>query len=133
LLYGGGIIYNTEEYLHHFRTNSEHDFSFSELVSLSSEKIIEISYRFEELFIEEITAHYYFHLYYDYGFDTRINKPTNYRNSSHINQESKFPRLLPKNCLNLIVQKDKEKPLISECITAGGEILVICKVKSMRF
>jgi predicted transcriptional regulator len=90
------------------------EYGFSELASLPPEAIREISCRFEELFANEITALYYFHLYYDYGFETRINKSASYYYSSSINKDDKFPTLLPKSCLKLILQNDKEKPLISE-------------------
>jgi hypothetical protein len=90
------------------------EYGFSELVSLRPEAIREISCRFEELFADEITALYYFHLYYDYGFETRINKSARYYYSSSItNNDVKFPTLLPKSCLKLILQ-NSSKPLISE-------------------
>jgi hypothetical protein len=90
------------------------EYSFSKFVSLQSNDIKEISYQLEELFADEITALYYFHLYYDYSFDTRISKPTKYYSSTN-HDDNKFPILsTPKSCLELIFQNDKEKPSISK-------------------
>lgn len=85
---------------------------FSDLFQLSQEGARELSFRFEKFFEDEITALYYFHLYYEYGFDTRINKPASYYYSS-TNRKNK-PMFLPKRCLELIIQNDKKKPLIGE-------------------
>ena len=85
---------------------------FSELFQLSPEEISELLRGFEKFFEDEITAFYYFHLYYEHGFNTIIHKPASYYYSL-INRGNK-PVFLPKRCLELILQMDKKKPLIKE-------------------
>jgi hypothetical protein len=96
---------------------------FSESVSLPPEVIRELSHRLEEQFADEITALYYFHLYYDFEFYTRVSEPMKYYSSSissnNDNNQDSRPHLRPvspspKNCLVSILQSDKEKPSISE-------------------
>jgi len=88
--------------------------AFFESVSSSSEFIREVSHHLEELFADEVTAFYYFHLYYDYEFHTRVSNPTKYYSSiSNVRiHNPKSPR--PKDCLSLILEKDNKKPLIRE-------------------
>jgi hypothetical protein len=85
---------------------------FSELFRLSPEEISELLRRFEKFFEDEITAFYYFHLYYEHGFNTIIHKPASYYYSL-FNRGNK-PVFLPKRCLELILQMDEKKPLIKE-------------------
>lgn len=89
----------------------EHGFSKS--TSLQPEVIREILHQLEKLFADEITAFYYFHLYYDYEFKGRISEPTKYYFS--FKGGNQFPiSEKPKSCLLSILVNDKEKPLISE-------------------
>jgi hypothetical protein len=89
----------------------EHGFSKS--VSLPPEIIRKMSHQIEESFADEITALYYFHLYYDFEFYTRITEPMKYHSIN--NQDNLFPiSPRPKDCLLSILQNDKEKPSISE-------------------
>ena len=70
-----------------------------------------ISIMMEQFFVDEITALYYFNLYYDHEFDTRINRPAKYYDS--IIDANKFPESpIPKECLLSILHNDKEKPAI---------------------
>jgi hypothetical protein len=77
-------------------------------------------YQLEELFADEITAFYYFHLYYDFEFYTRVSEPMKYYSSSTTSSNNQDNNNLfpisprPKDCLVSILQTDKEKPLISE-------------------
>jgi hypothetical protein len=91
---------------------------FSESVSLPPEVIRELSHWLEELFADEITALYYFHLYYDFEFYTRVSVPMKYYSSISTNNNDNNQLLpisrRPKNCLLSILKSDKEKPLISE-------------------
>ena len=91
---------------------------FSESVSLPPEVIRETSHQLEELFADEITALYYFHLYYDFEFYTRVSEPMKYYSSiSSDNLDNHHLRPIsprPKDCLVSILQSDKEKPSISE-------------------
>jgi hypothetical protein len=96
---------------------------FSESVSLLPGVIRELSHHLEELFADEITALYYFHLYYDFEFYTRVSEPMKYYSSSissnNDNNQDSLHHLRPvspspKNCLVSILQSDKEKPSISE-------------------
>jgi hypothetical protein len=98
----------------------EHGFSESVSLSLPAEVIREILYQLEELFADEITAFYYFHLYYDFEFYTRVSEPMKYYSSSTTSSNNQDNNNLfpisprPKDCLVSILQTDKEKPLISE-------------------
>jgi len=73
-----------------------------------------VAHQVEELFAAEVTAFYYFNLYYDFEFRTRIHYPTKYYSSINDIQQyvPKSPR--PKDCLSLIFKKDLSKPLIRE-------------------
>jgi hypothetical protein len=88
----------------------EEGFSKSHILELKD--IIKLSGQFDNLFADEIAALYYFHLYYDHDFRTRISKPANYYSSLDPNQLSRFSR--PKSCLSSIIQNDKKKPLLGE-------------------
>ena len=87
---------------------------FSKSTSLQPEVRREIVHQLEEQFAGEITALYYFHLYFEYEFNTRISQPTRYY-SSIDDDENQFPiSSKPKSCLLSILQNDKEAPLLNE-------------------
>jgi hypothetical protein len=90
------------------------EYAFSESIGSSPEFVRDVSDYLEELFANEITALYYFHLYYDYEFHTRFRNIARYYSS--ISQvQSFFPTSTrPKICLSLILSKDKKMPLIRE-------------------
>lgn len=73
------------------------------------EVIEEISHQMEELFADEITALYYFNLYFEYDFNTRISESAKY--SDNNNTLSPISSK-PKSCLFSIIHNDKEKPLL---------------------
>ena len=73
----------------------------------------DIVHQLEEQFAGEITALYYFHLYFEYEFITRIGQPTKYYSS--IDDRNKFPiSSKPKSCLLSILQSDKKEPSLSK-------------------
>lgn len=76
--------------------------------------IIEISHHLEELFADEVTAFYYFNLYYDFEFHTRFHNPTKYYSSLKDIRPYLPKSQRPKDCLSLILEQDKNKPLINE-------------------
>jgi hypothetical protein len=89
----------------------EHGFHSSRSAALEPEFKSEISYQLEKLFADEVTALYYFHLYYDYEFNGLISKPTKFYSSDR--STNKFPiSSRPKECLLSILQKDQGKPRI---------------------
>src|SRR5215831_4764430 len=51
---------------------------FSESIGLSPKVITQLSQQLEQLFAGEITAFYYFHLYFDFEFNTRVSEPMKY-------------------------------------------------------
>ena len=70
--------------------------------------IIDISSLLEKSFSEEITAHYFFHLYFDYEFSARFSSPM--RSFSSTKNSNRLPdSLRPKDCLLSILQNDKDK------------------------
>jgi hypothetical protein len=97
---------------------------FSESIGLSSKVITQLSQQLEQLFADEITAFYYFHLYFDFEFYIRVSEPMKYyhtrvsSNTSDHQDNQSLPlspiSSRPKDCLILILQSDKERPLISE-------------------
>jgi hypothetical protein len=97
---------------------------FSESIRLSPKVITQLSQQLEQLFADEITAFYYFHLYFDHEFNTRVSQPMKYystyissNTSDHQDNQSQPLSPIsstPKDCLALILQNDKERPLISE-------------------
>ena len=96
----------------------------SESIDLSPEVIMQLSRQLEQLFADEITAFYYFHLYFDFEFYTRVSEPMKYystctsgnTNDHQDNQSLSLSPIssTPKDSLALILQSDKERPLISE-------------------
>ena len=81
--------------------------------SVQPEVISEISHKLEELFADEITALYYFHLHSDYEFSSRFIRSAKYYSS--VNHDDKSPvSPTPKDCLWSIIRNDTEKPLIGE-------------------
>ena len=85
-----------------------------EPVSSRLEYIREVSHHLEELFADEVTAFYYFNLYYEFEFQSRIQSATKYY-SSLKDIRPYLPKLQrPKDCLSLILEQDKNKPLIKE-------------------
>jgi hypothetical protein len=97
---------------------------FSESICLSPKVITQLSQQLEQLFADEITAFYYFHLHYDFEFSIRVSEPMKYYStciSSNTNEHQDIQSQplspissTPKDCLALILQNDKERPLISE-------------------
>jgi hypothetical protein len=97
---------------------------FSESIGLSPKVITQLSQQLEQLFADEITTFYYFHLYFDFEFYTRVSEPMKYyhtrvfgNTSGHQDNHGLPLRPIssrPKDCLTLILQSDKERPLISE-------------------
>src|SRR5215831_13729301 len=96
---------------------------FSESIGLSSKVITQLSQQLEQLFADEITAFYYFHLYFDFEFNTRVSEPMKYHthvsSSTNDHQDKQSLPLSPissrpKDCLALILRGDKDRPLISE-------------------
>jgi hypothetical protein len=81
--------------------------------SVQPEVIREISRKLEELFADEITAFYYFHLYYDYEFSSRFIRSAKYYSSVNHDDKSSVSQT-PKDCLWSIIRNDTEKPLIGE-------------------
>jgi hypothetical protein len=66
----------------------------------------------EKSFSEEITAHYIFHLYFDYEFNARFSSPMTFFSS--VKDRTHLPvSLRPKDCLFSILKHDmgNEKPL----------------------
>ncbi len=62
---------------------------------------------------DEITALYYFQLYFDYEFEARISEPRGHYYSTSLSGFS--PKSLwPKECLLLLIKNDTNKPLLSE-------------------
>ncbi len=55
--------------------------------------------KFENLFAEEISAYYYFNLYFEYEFFYIMDTDS---------KESNYPKSLPKECLNEILKLDKD-------------------------
>jgi hypothetical protein len=87
---------------------------FPKSTSLQEDFRRKIVHQLEEQFADEITALYYFHLYFEYEFSTRIGQPTKYYSSIN-NDESQFPIYSkPKNCLLSILQNDKSEPLLDK-------------------
>jgi len=87
---------------------------FSKSTSPQPEVRREMVHQLEEQFAGEITALYYFHLYFEYEFNTRFGQPTRYY-SSIDDDENQFPiSSKPKSCLLSILQNDKEEPLLSK-------------------
>jgi len=87
---------------------------FSKSTGLQPEARREIVHQLEEQFSDEITALYYFHLYFEYEFNTRIGQPTKYY-SSIDNDENQFPMSSkPKSCLLSILHNDKKEPLLNK-------------------
>jgi hypothetical protein len=61
----------------------------------------------ERSFSEEITAHYFFHLYFDYEFSARFSSPMTYFSS--VKASNRLPvSLRPKDCLFSILKNDKD-------------------------
>jgi hypothetical protein len=88
------------------------EYGFSELSTLQPKYTMEILYRFEEMFADEISALYYFNLYFDYEWNNLTSYPV--RHDPSTNGTKQFPiSAKPKVCLLSIFQNDKE-PLISE-------------------
>jgi len=86
---------------------------FSGSIKVQPNELREISKQFEEQFADEITALYYFHLFYEYEFNTRVSTPKKYYSS--IDLDNRVPvSLMPKKCLSLILQKDKGRPSLRE-------------------
>jgi hypothetical protein len=73
----------------------------------------EFSDELEKQLGEEITALYYFHLYFDYEFFARISEPRGHYYSTNSDD---FPpkSLWPKECLLLLIKNDANKPYLSE-------------------
>jgi hypothetical protein len=55
--------------------------------------------KFENLFAEEISAYYYFNLYFEYEFFYIMDTDS---------KESNYPKSIPKECLNEILKLDKD-------------------------
>jgi hypothetical protein len=86
---------------------------FSGSIKLQPNELIEMSKEFEEQFADEITALYYFHLFYEYEFNTRVSTPKKYYSS--VDRNYQIPvSLMPKKCLTLIIQKDQGKASLRE-------------------
>jgi hypothetical protein len=89
------------------------EYGFSEDHNLEPEILDKIYTQLEKEFADEITALYYFHLCFEFQFDTRIDSPSKYISSTKLdNQLPIFP--IPKSCLYSILQKDDESPSIKE-------------------
>lgn len=89
------------------------EYGFSKSCTLRPKYTIEILYRLEEMFADEINAFYYFNLYYNYEYNGITSNPV--RHDFSINSNNQFPiSTTPKYCLSSIFQNDREKPLISE-------------------
>jgi predicted transcriptional regulator len=62
---------------------------------------------------DEITALYYFQLYFDYEFNARISESLGHYYSTNFTEFA--PKSLwPKECLSLLMKNDVDKPLLSE-------------------
>ena len=88
------------------------EYGFSRSYSLEPEIIEKIFSELEKEFADEITALYYFHLFFEFQFDTRVDSPRRY--CSDIKLDNQLPISLPKTCLYSILQKDNESPSIKE-------------------
>jgi hypothetical protein len=87
---------------------------FSKSTGLEPEVKREILHQLEKQFSDEITALYYFHLYFEYEFNTRVGQPKRYY-SSIDDDENQFPiSSKPKSCLSSTLQNDKKEPLLSK-------------------
>ncbi len=73
----------------------------------------EFSGELEKQIEDEITALYYFHLYFDYEFYARISESRGHYYSTNSDD---FPpkSLWPKECLLLLIKNDVNKPYLSE-------------------
>ncbi len=97
--------------------------AFYESISSSVEFIKKTSYYLERLFANEITAFYYFHLYYDFEFHSRYNVPMKYLSS--VNQVNTSPKSsTPKKCLSSILKNDNEKPMVREWLNGWMQNIV---------
>ncbi|HZA69843.1 MAG TPA: hypothetical protein VE548_09085 [Nitrososphaeraceae archaeon] len=86
---------------------------FSGSIKLQPNELREMSKEFEKQFADEITALYYFHLFYEYEFNSRISTPKKYYSS--VDRNYQIPvSLMPKKCLALIIQKDQGKASLRE-------------------
>jgi hypothetical protein len=90
------------------------EYGFDGTISLQPNDINEMSLQLEKLFANEITAYYYFHLHFEYEFNTRVSTPMNYYNSVSHNRDAFPVSSIPKECLSLIIKKDNEKPSLKE-------------------
>ncbi len=90
------------------------EYAFSKSIGSSTEFVMRVSHYLEKLFANEITAFYYFHLFYDYEFHTLFNDRARFYSS--ISQVQSFSPVStkPKFCLSLILSKDMKKPMIRE-------------------
>ena len=88
------------------------EYGFFGLSSLETEIIEKISHQLEKEFADEITAFYYFHLCFDYQFETIVENPKRYYPKT--SNEQLPISSIPKICLRSILQNDKENPSISE-------------------
>jgi hypothetical protein len=90
------------------------EYGFYGSFSLEPEIIEKISSQLEKEFADEITAFYYFHLCFDYQFDTRVERPRKYSSSVKHSNDRLPIYTTPKSCLLSVLQNDKENPSISE-------------------
>jgi len=60
---------------------------FSESIGLSSKVITQLSVQLVQLFADEITAFYFYHLYFDFEFYTRVSEPMKYY-STHVSSST---------------------------------------------
>jgi len=86
---------------------------FSVSIKLQPNELRAMSKEFEEQFADEITALYYFHLFYEYEFSNRVSTPKKYYSSVDRNYRTPVS-LMPKKCLTLIIQKDQGKASLRE-------------------
>jgi hypothetical protein len=84
----------------------------SKSVNLNAEDLRQLPFVFEKQFADEISALYYFHLFYDHGVITRMSQPAKYYPSFKHNQSAMLSS--PKEYLSSIIQSDKNEPLIGK-------------------
>jgi hypothetical protein len=84
----------------------------SKSVNLNAEDLRQLPFVFEKQFADEISALYYFHLFYDHGVITRMSQPAKYYPSFKHNQSATLSS--PKEYLSSIIQSDKNEPLIGK-------------------
>jgi hypothetical protein len=93
------------------------------MINFKTRHISSILQEMEESFADEITAFYYMNLYNDSRI--RINDlPGKYYHSLPINESFKKLEHTPKECLSMILQEDKEEPLIRKWFSKWKKDLV---------